>query len=92
MRHTFDCKPPRMISEVWMNMWGQIMPKKVPLEYPTMISTEALMIFTSEDDHAFVALAFPYAWFDWKQFPNILFIVVEPSYDRGNIRVFFRLS
>ena len=67
------------------------MPKRGLPQYLTKIFAEALVLLASEDDHAFVTLAFPYAGIDWRQCPNILFTMAEPPDDRGNISVFFKL-
>lgn len=72
-------------------MLGQMMPKRDLPEYLARISAKALVLLTSEDDHAFVALNFPYVGIDWRQCPNILFTAAEPLNDKGNINVLFKL-
>jgi len=76
--NTFVCHPPRPITEVWMCMWGYMMPKRGLPEFPTRIYHEALSLRASEDDHAFVTLVFLYARIDWRGCPNIFFTTFEP--------------
>jgi len=44
MRPTFDYRPPRLITEVKMHMWGYMMPKRGFPKYLAKISTEALTL------------------------------------------------
>lgn len=64
-RPTFDCHPPRLITEVQMRMWGQMIPKRGLLEYSTRISIEELVLLANEGYHMFVALVFLYVGIDW---------------------------
>lgn len=75
-----------------MHMWGQMIPERGLSEYPTKIFTKALVLLASEDDSAHFVLEFPYVGIDWRQFPNILFIVTNPLNDRGHISVFLKLT
>lgn len=90
-RPTFDCRPPRPITEVQMHMWGQMMSKRGLSMSMAWISSKALALLVNEDDFVFVTLEFTYAEIDWRYFPDIFFTATEPSDDRGNISVFFKL-
>ena len=74
-----------------MHMWGEMMPKRGQSEYPAKISSDALELLASEDDHMFVMMLCPYARLDWRGCTNILFTQDETPDDRGNISVFFKL-
>lgn len=87
----FDHRPPKLMTEVQMHMWGKVMPKRGQPEYLARISTEALGLLASEANHMFVLVLCPYAGMDWRQCPNILFTPDEPTNDRGNISIFFKL-
>ena len=63
-RFTFDCHPPRSMTEVRMHMWGEMMPKRGQLEYPARISPVALQLLACEDDHMFIMVLCPYAGMD----------------------------
>lgn len=55
-RPPFHHFPPRLIIKAQMHMWGQIMPKRDMLEFPTRILDESLVLLASVDDHVFVVL------------------------------------
>ena len=74
-----------------MHMWGKMMPKRGQSEYMAKISSDALELLASEDDHMFVMVSYHYAGWDWWGCTNILFTQYEPPDDRGNISVFFNL-
>lgn len=61
MRPTFDHIPPRQ-----MHIWGNMMPKRGFLDYPAGISTWALGLLTSDDDHMFVLMSCVYVRMDWR--------------------------
>ena len=65
MSSTFDRHPPRSMIEVWMCMWGEIMPKRGQLEYPDRISPKALQLLPIEYNHMFVMVSCPYVGMDW---------------------------
>lgn len=71
MRHTFDCHPLRVMNDVQIHMWGELMPKRGQLEYPTKISAKELGLLASEDDNMFVLVLCPYVRMDWRHCPNI---------------------
>jgi hypothetical protein len=72
-RPSFVCRPPRPMTEVWMHMWGEMMPKRGMPDFPARISREALQLLASEADHVFVMVSCPYVGMDWRGCPNILF-------------------
>lgn len=88
---SFDRHPSRLITEVQINLWGKMMPKRGQLEYLGKISTDALGILVSEIEHMFFMLSCPYMEMDWHQYPNILFIHDDSTNERGNITVFFKI-
>jgi hypothetical protein len=90
-RPTFVCHPSRLMTQVWMHMWGEMMPKRGQSEFPARISTNALGLLASEVNHMFVMVSCPYAGLDWRGCPNILFTSDEPPDARGNISVLFKL-
>lgn len=90
MRPTFNCRPPRMMNEVWIHMWGEMIPKRAQPKYLARISPEALQLLASEADHMFIMVSCTYAGMDWKQCPNILFTEAKPADGRVNINVFFK--
>lgn len=90
-RPTFEHFPPSFITKAQMRMWGKMMPKRGLLNYSARISVEALILLANEDDHAFVVLEFLYVGIDWRQCPNILFIVDELLDYRGKISVLFKI-
>jgi hypothetical protein len=47
-RPTFFCHPFRSMTQVWMHMWGEMMPKRGQPEFPARISTDALGLLASE--------------------------------------------
>lgn len=52
---------------------------------------EEVVLLASEFDHVFILLLFPYVGIDQKQCPNIVFTLVMPPDDIGNISVSFKL-
>jgi hypothetical protein len=73
------------MNKVRMHMLGNMMPKRGMPDFPSRISREALDLLSSEADHVFVIVLFPYARMDWRGCLNILFTMDEPLDDRGNI-------
>jgi hypothetical protein len=90
-RPTFFHQPFRPMTQVWMHMWGKMIPKRGQLEFLARISTDALGLLASEDDHMFVMVLCPYVGLDWRGCTNILFTLDEPPDARGNISVLFKL-
>jgi hypothetical protein len=76
---------------VKMGMWGEMMPKRCLLDFPTKISPYVLGIIGSATNHMFFMVLCPYTYLDWRGCSNILFTLNEPQYDRGNISVLFKL-
>lgn len=83
----FDLHPPTLMTDVWMRMWGQMMPKRGLLEYTTRISTHTTTLLASEDDYAFILLSFPYTIMDCRKCPNICSTLDEPANDRGILMI-----
>ena len=72
-------------------MWGHMIPKRGMSDYPARISSDALELLASFDDHMFMKVSCPYAGLDRRGCTNILFTPDEPRDARGNISVFFKL-
>ena len=65
-RPNFDCHLPKLMTEVRMHMWGEMMLMRFQLEYPTRISTDVLGLLAGETDHMFIMVSCPYVGMDWK--------------------------
>lgn len=90
-RPTFFYQPRSPMTEVWMHMFGVMIPKRAQLDYPARISDERVKLLGIADDHMFVMVSCPYAGMDWQGCANILFTNDETHDDKGNINVFFKL-
>jgi hypothetical protein len=67
---TFVYRPPRPMTEVWMHMWGEMIPKRGMPDFLARISREALQLLSSEANHMFVMMSCPYAGMDWRDVPT----------------------
>jgi hypothetical protein len=85
MRPSFFRRPPRMMSEVQMHIWGEMILKRGMPNFPTGTSRQALHLLSSEEDHFFMMASCPYKRMDWQGCLNILFIEDETPDDRGKI-------
>jgi hypothetical protein len=55
----------------------------------TPVGRAVIGLLSREDDDVLDIVEYLYAGKDWRGFPNIQFIVEEPTYERGNIFVIF---
>ena len=83
-RPTFVRQPRRSMLHVWMQMWGQMMPKKGESKFYVRISHDAPELLASVDEHPFILVPYTYAGLDWRGCANILITYDEPLVDRGN--------
>ena len=67
------------------------MPKRGELEFPSRITAYLMEMLDIEDDHALEIVPYPYVSLRWRGCPKILFTLDEPSAERGNINVMFKL-
>ena len=88
-RPTFILQPRRLMLNIRMQMWEQMIPKRGEVNFSARISHDALEFLSSVHDHAFILVPCLYAGLDWQGCANILFTQDEPSDARGNISVFF---
>jgi hypothetical protein len=76
--------------DVHMHMWGQLFPKRGQLEFPyTSISRDVCDFLAREDNLVLDIVQYPYAMDGLRGCPNIIFTIVEPPNERGNIIIMF---
>jgi hypothetical protein len=88
-RPTFSCQNSRPMNQVWMHMWGEMMPKRGQLKFSSRISTNTLGIPASEENHMFIMVMYHYVGLDWRGCLNILFTPSKTTNPRDNITIFF---
>jgi hypothetical protein len=60
------------------------------LKFPiSPVSRDVCDLLASEDNHVLDIVQYLYVGMDWRQCPNIGFIVAEPPKERGNIIIMF---
>jgi hypothetical protein len=78
-RSTFVHRPPTLMTEVWMHMWGKMIPNMGMPDFLARISREALQLLASETNHVFVMVSCPYTGMDWIGYPKILFTLNDTT-------------
>ena len=63
-RTSFYHRPLKMMREVHMHMWGNIIPKRGYLEFSNRITVEVLEMIGNEDDHSLDLVPYPYMGLD----------------------------
>ena len=56
MKPTFFRQPRRLMLHVWMEMWGQMIPKRGESDFSVRISHDALELLSSVNDQAFIVV------------------------------------
>ena len=73
--------------DVCMGMWGKLFSKRGPPKWPCILVNREICDFLAKEDNIILDLV--YVGMDWRGFPNILFTIVEPLDERGNIIIMF---
>jgi hypothetical protein len=72
--------------DLHMHIWGGFFPKRGPPNWScTTVSREVCDFLAREENHVLNLVQYPYMGMDWRGSFNILFTIVKPPDERGNI-------